>query len=225
VTGNTFVTGVGFQVPADFPTGIQDATFSASFTTDTPGVTLQWQWGAAVYNSSFSTTYANSGNSNLLGVNPEDGSADTHGMDAAGTPEAFKNNVVFGGTGGGLTNYTGYLSTAAGVVPTLTPLSVSPGALGFSAQSQGTTSAAQTAVLTNNDADPHTISSLQILGTNAGDFAQTNNCVGSLAPGASCSISVTFAPTGIGTRTAVIMVNDPGNTGAPPVVYLSGTGQ
>jgi hypothetical protein len=225
VTGNTFVTGVGFQVPADFPTGIQDATFSASFTTDTPGVTLQWQWGAAVYNSSFSATYANSGNSNLLGVNPEDGSADTHGVDAAGTPEAFKNNVVFGGTGGGLTNYTGYLSTAAGVVPTLIPLSVSPGALGFSAQSQGTTSAAQTAVLTNNDADPHTISSLQITGTNAGDFAQTNNCAGSLAPGASCSISVTFAPTGIGTRTAEIMVNDPGNTGAPTVVYLSGTGQ
>jgi hypothetical protein len=226
VTGNTFVTGVGFQVPTDFPTGIQDVTFSASFTTDTPGVTLQWQWGAAVYNSSFSTTYANSGNNNLLGVNPEDGSADMHGTDAAGTPEAFKNDVVFGGTGGGLTNYTGYLSTAAGVVPTLAPLSVSPGALSFGAQSQGTTSAvAQTAVLTNNDADPHTISSIQIVGTNAGDFAQTNNCVGSLTSGASCSISVRFTPSGIGTRTAQIVINDAANTGAPTIVYLSGTGQ
>jgi hypothetical protein len=225
VTGNTFVTGVGFQVPTDFPTGIQNVTFSASFTTDTPGVTLQWQWGAAVYSSSFITTYANSGTSNLLGVNPEDGSANLHGADAAGTPEAFKNNVVFGGTGGGLTNYTGYLSTAAGVVPTLAPLSVSPGALGFGALSQGTTSAAQTAVLTNNDADPHTISSIQVAGTNAGDFAQTNNCVGLLAPGASCSISVTFAPNGIGTRTAEIVVNAAGDTGAPTALYLSGTGQ
>jgi hypothetical protein len=213
-------------VPTDFPTGIENVTFSASFTTDTPGVTLQWQWGAAVYNSSFSTTYANSSNNNLLGVNPEDGSADMHGTDAAGTPEAFKNDVVFGGTGGGLTNYTGYLSTAAGVVPTLAPLSVSPGALSFGAQSQGTTSAvAQTAVLTNNDADPHTISSIQIVGTNAGDFAQTNNCVGSLTSGASCSISVTFTPSVIGTRTAQIVINDAANTGAPTTVYLSGTGQ
>jgi hypothetical protein len=102
---------------------------------------------------------------------------------------------------------------------------VSPGALGFGAQSQGTTSAAQTAVLTNNDADPHTISSIQIAGGNAGEFAQTSNCVGSLAPGASCSISVTFTPSGIGTRTAEIVVNDAGNTGAPTAVYLSGTGQ
>jgi hypothetical protein len=226
VTGNTFVTGVGFQVPTDFPTGIQDVTFSASFTTDTPGVTLQWQWGAAVYNSSFSTTYANSGNNNLLGVNPEDGSADMHGKDAAGAPEAFKNDVVFGGTGGGLTNYTGYLSTAAGVVPTLAPLSVSPSALGFGAQSQGTMSAvAQTAILTNNDANPHTISSIQIVGTNAADFTQTNNCIGSLAPAASCSISVTFAPSDIGTRTAEIVINDTGDTGPPMVVYLSATGQ
>jgi hypothetical protein len=226
VTGNTFVTGVGFQVPTDFPTGIQDVTFSASFTTDTPGVTLQWQWSAAVYDSSFSTTYANSGNNNLLGVNSEDGSADTHGTDAAGTPEAFKKNVVFGGTGGGLTNYTGYLSTGAGVVPTIAPLSVSPGALNFAAQSQGTTSAiAQTAVLTNYDADPHTISGIQIVGTNAGDFAQTNNCLGLLAPGASCSISVTFMPKDTGTRTAEILVNDAGNTAAATAVYLSGTGQ
>jgi hypothetical protein len=225
VTGNTFVTGVGFQVPADFPTGIQDVTFSVSFTTDTPGVTFQWQWGAAVYNSSFTTTYANGGNSNLLGVNPEDGSANLHGTDAAGTPEAFKNSVVFGGTGGGLTNYTGYLSTGAGVVPSLAPLSVSPSALGFAAQSQGVTSPAQTAVLTNNDADPHTISSIQIMGTNAGNFAQTNNCIGSLASGASCTISVTFMPSGIGTRTAEIVINDAANTSAPTVVYLSGTGQ
>jgi hypothetical protein len=57
------------------------------------------------------------------------------------------------------------------------------------------------------------------------DFAQTNNCVGLLAPGASCSISVTFAPNGIGTRTAEIVVNAAGDTGAPTALYLSGTGQ
>jgi len=69
LTGNTFVTGVAVPVPAGgFPNGIQNVTFSASFSTDTPGVTLQWQWGAAVY-TSLSTIYATSTNANLLGVN------------------------------------------------------------------------------------------------------------------------------------------------------------
>jgi hypothetical protein len=58
LTGNTFVTGVAFPVPNNFPTGIQNVAWSASFSTDTPGISLQWQWGTAVY-SSFSTCYAN----------------------------------------------------------------------------------------------------------------------------------------------------------------------
>jgi hypothetical protein len=225
-TGNTFVTGVAFQVPANFPTGIQDVTFSTSFSTDTPGVTLQWKWGAAVY-TSLSTTYATSTNNNLLGVNPEDGSADTNGTDAAGAPEAYKASVVFGATGGGLTNYTGYLSSGAGVVPTTAPMSVSPSSLDFGAQKQGNMSASLTAVLTNNDSNAHTISSVQVMGTNAGDFAQTNNCPtssGGFIPGASCTINVTFTSTDIGTRTAKIVFNDDANN-SPQTVYLSGTGQ
>jgi hypothetical protein len=142
----------------------------------------------------------------------------------AGTPEAFKNDVLFGGTGGGMANYTGYLSNGAGVVPAVAPLSVSPDSLGFATQSQGTSSAAQTIMLTNNDADGHTISSVAIIGPNAGDFAQTNNCA-SLASGATCSISVTFAPSNIGTRTAEVVISDSTNNNQPVVVYLSGTGR
>ena len=44
----------------------------------------------------------------------------------AGTPETYKSSLVFGGTGGGLTNYTGFFSTGAGVVPTIAPMSISP---------------------------------------------------------------------------------------------------
>ena len=226
LTGNTFVAGVAFQVPSNFPSGIQNVTWSTSFSTDTPGLTLQWQWGAAVYNS-LSTAYATGANNNVLGVNPEDGSADTNGSDLAGTPEADKSSVVFGGTGGGLTNYTGYLSSGAGVVPTIAPMSVSPSSLDCGAQSQGTTSTSQTAVLTNNSGSALTISSVQIMGANAGDFAQTNNCPTSAAgflPGASCSITVMFTPSDIGTRTAKIVTNDNANN-SPQTVYLSGTGQ
>ena len=101
LTGNTFVTGVAFPVPVNFPTGIQNVAWSAAFTTDSPGVTLQWQWGAAVY-TSLSATYATTSNSNVLGVNAEDGSADANGTDPAGTPETYKASVIFGATGGGL---------------------------------------------------------------------------------------------------------------------------
>ena len=225
LTGNTFVTGIAIPVPAGgFPSGIQNVSWSAAFSTDTPGVTLQWQWGAAVYSSSFNPTYATSSNSNVLGVNVEDGSADTNGTDPAGTPETYKTSVVFGATGGGLTNYTGFLSSGAGVVPTTAPMSVSPSSLAFSQQSQGTTSVALTAVLTNNDSISHAIYSITTTGTNASDFAATNTCPASLAAGTGCTITVTFTPSDVGTRTAKVVISDDAKN-SPLTVYLSGTGQ
>jgi hypothetical protein len=236
LTGNTFVTGLAFPVPAGgFPTGIQNVAWSASYSTDTPGITLQWQWGAAVY-SSFSSTYATTSplNNNVLGVNAEDGSADMNGTDPAGTPESYKSSVTFGATGGGLTNYTGYFTPAAGVVPTVAPISVSPSSLDFGPQPQGTPSASMTAVLTNNDSVSHTIPAvisghpgISVAGTNTADFTQTNNCPVSpatLGPGANCTITVIFTPSDVGTRTAKIAVYDDANN-SPQTVYLSGTGQ
>lgn len=245
LTGNTFVTGVAFKVPSNFPTGIQNVAWSASYSTDTPGISLQWQWGAAVYSNSFDPCYgyqntnsagacytppipATNPNTNVLGVNPEDGTANTHPSDPAGTPETYKSYVIFGGTGGGGTNYTGYFSPGAGVVPTTAPMSVSPSSLDFVPQAQGTTSAVMTTVLTNNDSLPHTISSIAITGTNASNFAffaPTNTCAtGSLAGGGSCTIAVTFTPSDVGTRTAKVVVNDDANN-TPQTVFLSGTGQ
>jgi hypothetical protein len=226
LTGNTFVAGVAFQVPANFPGGIQNVSWSAAFTTDTPGITLQWQWGAAVY-TSFSSTYATSTNSNALGVNPEDGAADPNGADPAGTPETYKAGLVFGATGCGSNDYSGHLTSPAGVVPSLAPVSASPSSLDFGTQTQGTTSTTPlTATLTNNDSVAYTISSITITGTDAGDFASTNNCPGptsTLAAGNSCTISVTFKPSDVGTRTAKVVVND-GASNSPQTVYLSGTG-
>jgi hypothetical protein len=236
LTGDTFVTAVAFPVPSNFPTGIQNAAWSSSFSTDTPGITLQWQWGAAVY-SSLSTTYATTtpSNTNVLGVNAEDGSANMNGTDSAGTPETYKQDLSFGGTGGGLTNYTGFFSTGAGVVPTIAPMSVSPSNLNFNPQTQGTTSAVMTAVLTNNDSNPHSFvgSGIQIGGTNTADFTLVpngpgtpNNClsIANLASGASCTLYVTFTPSDVDSRTAKVVINDDANN-SPQTVYLSGTGQ
>jgi hypothetical protein len=59
--------------------------------------------------------------------------------------------------------------------------------------------------------------------TTSGNFAQTNTCVTPIGPGASCTISVTFAPTATGTLTGTLTITDDANT-SPQAVSLSGAG-
>jgi len=215
-------------VPSNFPTGIQNVTWSGAFSTDTQGINLQWQWGAAVY-TQFGTAYATVGNTNLLGVNPEEGSANTNSPDPAGTPESYKQYVTFGGTGGGLASYIGYPSIKSGIVPTIAPVSVSPSSYDFGSVVQGSPQAATTPfVLTNNDSVPYNISTISIIGTNAGDFSQTNNCPvgGTLAAGASCNITAKFTPSSSGgtAESAKVVINDAA-ANSPQTIYLTGTGQ
>jgi hypothetical protein len=104
--------------------------------------------------------------------------------------------VVFGGTGGGLASYSGYLSTKSGVVPTIAPVSVSPINYDFGGVNKGNSvTPAMPFVLTNNDSVSCNISAISIVGTNSGDFSQTTTCPvgGTLAAGASCKIMVTFS--------------------------------
>jgi MYXO-CTERM domain-containing protein len=112
-SGNTLVDAVEFAVPASgLAGGLNPVTWTADFSTNTPGITLDWQWAAAAY-SSFSQDY------NALGVQPtDDGHASPYGgSDHAGTPENFKTYVVGGARGGGGSNYTGSLSATASVTP------------------------------------------------------------------------------------------------------------
>jgi parallel beta-helix repeat protein len=84
--------------------------------------------------------------------------------------------------------------------------SLAPTNLVFANQPVGTTSAAQILTLTSSGTLP-----LQIGGINiAGDFAQANNCPASLAPGASCSISVRFIPATTGVRSGTLVVSSNG---------------
>lgn len=217
LTGNTFVTGAAFPVPVALPAGIQNVTWSASFSTDTPGITLQWQWSAQVF-TQFSQTYATTTNNNVLGVNPEDGTADAFGTDHAGTPETYKASATFGAT-------DGYFSAASGVVPTVAQVSVSPSSLSFGTQTVGTTSGAMTAALTNNYSSAFTISSIAVSGTNAKDFVESDNCPRSSGGLTStCTISVTFTPSSSAFEEAKIVITDTANN-SPQTVYVSGTGQ
>ena len=56
-----------------------------------------------------------------------------------------------------------------------------------------------------------------------GPFAEGNNCGTSLAAGASCTVSVSFAPTAAGAATGTLSVNSSA-PGSPLTVALSGTG-
>jgi hypothetical protein len=105
-----------------------------------------------------------------------------------------------------------------------TPATFAPGNLSFGTTAVGSSGSPQTTTLTNVGAGPLALTGVSVGGADAGDFSQTNNCPSSLAQGASCAINVTFSPTAVGTRTAVIKVGD---SGAPKLadVALKGTGK
>jgi hypothetical protein len=102
----------------------------------------------------------------------------------------------------------------SGASATLTPPSLT-----FAGSPVGVASATQTATLTNSGNASLSVTNIQI----TGDFAQTNNCRGSLAAASSCSITITFTPTATGTRTGTLTVTD-GAQSSPQTVGLSGNG-
>lgn len=99
---------------------------------------------------------------------------------------------------------------------------VAPAALNFGTQRVGTTSAAQLVTVTNGGLLPLTISSVVKTGTNAAEFTNPVGCAGvTLTFGLSCTISVAFAPTTVGVKTAALSIAH-NAAGSPPVVPLSG---
>jgi len=103
-----------------------------------------------------------------------------------------------------------------------TTTSLSPSNLSFGTVLLNTTSTLQTSTLTNTGTAALHITSIAA----SGDFAQTNNCPispDSLAPGASCVLSVTFTPTAINTRTGAVSITDDA-VNSPQLLSLTGVG-
>ncbi|HLY63579.1 MAG TPA: DUF3443 family protein [Terriglobia bacterium] len=121
----------------------------------------------------------------------------------------ISSSIFISGCGGG--------SSAATTVAT-PAVSLSTASLTFTSQTVGTPSAAQT--VTVNSTGTATLGLSGIVTT--GDFAQTNNCSSTLAPGVSCSINIIFTPTASGTRTGTLTVTDSASN-SPQTVSLSGT--
>ena len=99
--------------------------------------------------------------------------------------------------------------------------SMSPSALTFAPQVVSVaapSSPAQRVTLTNTGSADLVVGSVQA----SGGYHQTSNC-SSLAPNASCTISVSFNPGTIGPINGAITINDNAPS-SPQVVSLSGTG-
>jgi hypothetical protein len=126
--GNVFLGGASLRAPSaggllggllsglglagGFPGGIQNVTWTANFGADTPGLSVNWQWAAAVY-TSFSSNFGN------LGVKAvDDPLVDAYrNSNLAGTPESFKQYLTAGARGNGGSNYTGTHTATATVDP------------------------------------------------------------------------------------------------------------
>jgi hypothetical protein len=108
------------------------------------------------------------------------------------------------------------LLTGTAVTPSLTS---TPGSLTFSAETVGSTTAAQTVTLTNTSSVAVTITSVSA----SGPFAATPQCGASLAAAATCSIAVTFTPTAVGQQAGSLTLADDAAT-SPQSIALTGSG-
>jgi hypothetical protein len=104
-----------------------------------------------------------------------------------------------------------------------TQLQVSPAALNFGSIAEGAT-AQLTLTLTNAGTVPVTNITTALSGLNASDFAVTVPCAqAALAPGQSCTMTVAFTPSSLGSRSVTLAVNSSDPNG-PQLVALTGNG-
>lgn len=110
------------------------------------------------------------------------------------------------------------------------PLRISPGAgLNFGSVPVGTSAAPQTVTLLNDPSltNPQTVTFVgKVVVT--GNYSETDNCPFSLAPGASCTLTVNFKPSAVGHDAGSLAINyttNSNNSLQTQPVYLLGTGQ
>jgi hypothetical protein len=124
---------------------------------------------------------------------------------------------VNAGSGAGTKNVS---LSGTGIVPTY---ALFPTVLAFANQAVGIASPPIAATLTNTGSLTLPINNITRSGTNANQFSLTHSCGASLAPGASCSINVTFLPTTAGVKAASVNVVGGASAGTQSM-GLSGTG-
>ena len=105
----------------------------------------------------------------------------------------------------------------AGTGEILAALGVSPLQLAFGNVILGT-SLTLPLTLTNSSSGTLSLSAFNL----SSNYTQTNDCNGSLGPGATCTVNVTLTPSALGDQSGSLSIDFSGN-GSPQVISLSGT--
>jgi Transmembrane protein 131-like N-terminal len=108
-----------------------------------------------------------------------------------------------------------YVAPNSSAPPAVT---ITPSGLDFGAQSVGSSTSPKTATLTNSGKAPVTILDITASGI---DFSEKDQCQGTLAPQAGCTLSVTFKPAITGPRMGTVVVT---TSEAPHTLFLLLTG-
>ena len=246
VTGNYVIRAGAYNPNWSHPMGaVQFDAYDTSYT----GVTVNYSGGAILdspYEAFEMVGGAGTGNTvsglTISGVQVQNtgttvmqaetgGSAAVSGVTASGvgvagtyndgyangtyTPGAFAFNLGSGNSGW---STTPQLTTFPDPVQP-DALKASPASVSFGDVSAGSTSAPQAVTLTNPGTSAATISSISA----SSGFTETNNCGGSIAAGASCTATVTFAPTAGGRVNGTLTVSS-NAPGSPLSVALTGLG-
>jgi trimeric autotransporter adhesin len=124
--------------------------------------------------------------------------------------------IVNGGAAG-----TATISLSGSAAPAAAPIaSFSPPSLSFGAITTGQTSAAMTVSLSNSGSAPLLLTSLS---ATPAQFVLSHNCPASLAAAASCTLTLSFAPTAVGAASGLVtLVSNAAN--GPNTLALSGSG-
>ena len=101
------------------------------------------------------------------------------------------------------------------------PVELSPTSLAFGNLGEGDTSAGKKITLTNYQ--KVTLTDISVGFTGSTDYGQTNTCGTSIAAGKTCTITVTFKPSIVGTDDATLSVSDSASN-SPQTAALTGAG-
>src|SRR3984893_12549259 len=131
--------------------------------------------------------------------------------------------VGFTGGSGGITATQNILTWTLGPTPIVGFAPSSP--IDFPDISPGTSSAPVSIAVTNNSGAPLHISGVTVMGTNPADFGiASNTCLAAaIAVNATCTVGVTFTPSGTGQRQANLLFADDA-TSSPQILALVGNG-
>jgi hypothetical protein len=173
--------------------------------------------------------FTNTGNAavTIASVTPAVNFSDTTNCTGSIAPgSSCSVNVVFAPTTTGSLSGTITIADTAGTqvvtaqgLGVIPGLAVSPSFEIFGAQVVGTISQAQTLTAKNTGTTTLTLSPIVV----SSNFTESDQCSATLAPGATCSISLSFSPTSTGALSGSMVVSD--TTGAvATLVTLSGQG-